>query len=204
MGDLGVNPRRRRRAKRGGKQIAAPELSRAQYAQARSDARRPDSEDQAPPRKRKRRRARANGQASGQAAPASQASQAGQADSGAATGKSSAAVPPGQASRRKGRGKKAQPGAQLAGTVLWRLRCRARVHLAEGLHKGSPLLHRPHRRSRFRLAPVSLETTAIRGILPIGRHAGRRPVSRGRISGDVPTRTISMLRWISARTIAVC
>lgn len=87
--------------------------------------------------------------------------------------------------------------------VLWRLRCRARVHLAEGLLKGSPLLHRPHRRSRLRLVPVSRETTAMPGILQIGRHAGRRRVSRGRISGDVHTRTIFMRRWISARTIAV-
>lgn len=108
-GRPGGKPRRRRRTRRGGKQAAAPEVLRVQDAQTRSDARRPDTQQETQPRKRKRRRARAVGSAGNDVQPGSEAG----------VGNASAAAPEAtKQSQRKGRRKKAQHGRGLQGRPL--------------------------------------------------------------------------------------
>lgn len=126
-GRPGGKPRRRRRAKRGGKQIAAPEGSRVHDAQARSEVRRPETQEQLSPRKRKRRRARGNGQSGGSpgGSAGAQAGAAGPANADAQSGpdatsakSANAAGHAPNAGRRKGRGKKAHQARGLQGRPL--------------------------------------------------------------------------------------
>lgn len=175
-GRPGGKPRRRRRAKRGGKQTAAPDVSRVQDAQARTEARRPDAEDQATPRKRKRRRARGgsgNSPQAGQLTQAAHSPQPGQAPHAGQSGEDSAIGKAGapatgakQSSRRKGRGKKAPHGrgpqgrplaAQTEGTSKPNGQGKAALG-ARATHSGPstavsvPPKHPAHARQSFHLA----------------------------------------------------
>ncbi len=213
-GRPGGKPRRRRRAKRGGKQIAAPEGSRVHDAQARSEVRRPETQEQLPPRKRKRRRARGNGQSGG--SPGGSA--------GAQVGAAPMPMP------MLNRGRTRRRPSRLTRQVMHQMQAGARGEARRrtrrvvcrgarsprsrmGMERAGRVRKRPSllprwqplaRQSRIRRKAAIQRARRTSGMLPINRHARHLAVTSSRTSADARRPMISTRRSILAPITAVC